>query len=422
MDGSFYVLSGQDRFKLGAADNLAHRAFRDRLHRTFRLLDVEKIIARAVGLDQPEHRKIDIDDVLVAGEHQAFRRHLARRGAAAQILHVPDADIDAVDARDLGRKRRLDGVWQVVIETWLDVADVFAETQHHAELVGLNAEEAGQSPDGNRGKHDQCEPLAAEIPARQHVAQLVLAAAQKLLEIGRCRSGLLRALASTSSRSPGPAALIAPRHRLSPRYAPGAVEPLIGKASSRYNATCTRHDNAWGGLESDFTPPPSQSDPSRVRGIRWVGVSKPITSTSGFDISSDTSCSPISASPFDTSTLTRPLGPPAASLTFGVTSAAMPSFSNTLMMWAAVTPPPAGAVWPMDFAASSARLSASAEDTSGFGAPLRTAMPMPVRATSVRPGATLPCLISSSSTLLSTTMRSAGSPPLKRRESPPEGP
>src|SRR5215831_2998994 len=81
----------------------------------------------------------------------------------------------------------------------------------------------------------------------------------------------------------------------------------------------------------------------------------PITSTSGFDISSDTCCSPISASPLETSTLTRPLGPPAASLTFGATSAAMPSFANTPMTWAAVTPPPAGAVWVMDFAASRRR-------------------------------------------------------------------
>ena len=40
--------------------------------------------------------------------------------------------------------------------------------------------------------------------------------------------------------------------------------------------------------------------------------SMPITSTSGFDISSETCCSPISASPLATSTLTRPFGPPAA--------------------------------------------------------------------------------------------------------------
>ena len=56
----------------------------------------------------------------------------------------------------------------------------------------------------------------------------------------------------------------------------------------------------------------------------------PITSTSGFDISSETCCRPISASPLDTSTLTRPFGPPAASLVLAATSAAMPSFSNML--------------------------------------------------------------------------------------------
>src|SRR5215510_6095106 len=93
----------------------------------------------------------------------------------------------------------------------------------------------------------------------------------------------------------------------------------------------------------------------------------PTTSTFGFDISSATCCSPISASPVETSTLTRPFGPPAASLTLGVTSAAMPSLSNSLITCAAVMPPPAGAVWPTDFAASSARLSASAVDHDHVG-------------------------------------------------------
>jgi hypothetical protein len=42
--------------------------------------------------------------------------------------------------------------------------------------------------------------------------------------------------------------------------------------------------------------------------------------------------------------------------------------------------PPVGAAWPTLLAASNACLSASGEDTSGLGAPLRTAMPIPVRA------------------------------------------
>ena len=148
----------------------------------------------------------------------------------------------------------------------------------------------------------------------------------------------------------------------------------------------------------------------------------PITSTSGFDINSETCCRPISASPLEMRTLTRPLGPPAASLTFGAISAAMPSCSNILMICGAVMLPPAGAAWPTLLAASNACLSASGEDTSGLGAPLRTAMPIPVRARSLRPGTTFPCLMSSSIAALSVRKTSAGWPALKRGISAPEGP
>ena len=63
----------------------------------------------------------------------------------------------------------------------------------------------------------------------------------------------------------------------------------------------------------------------------------------GFDMSSDACCSPISACPLDTSTLTLPLGPPAASRAFGAISAVMPSRTSTPMMWTAVMLPPEGA-------------------------------------------------------------------------------
>ena len=88
----------------------------------------------------------------------------------------------------------------------------------------------------------------------------------------------------------------------------------------------------------------------------------------------------------------------------------------------AVMLPPAGAAWPTLLAASNACLSASGEDTSGLGAPLRTAMPIPVRARSLRPGTTFPCLMSSSIAALSVRKTSAGWPALKRGISAPEGP
>ena len=90
-------------------------------------------------------------------------------------------------------------------------------------------------------------------------------------------------------------------------------------------------------------------------------------------------------------------------------------------MCAAVMLPPAGAAWATLFAASSARLSASADDTSGLGAPLRTAMPMPVRTRSMRPPTTKPRLISPSIAVLSVRKMSTGSPRSKRGISAPEG-
>ena len=72
--------------------DLAHGAFGHRLHRAFRILDVEQIVAGSARLDPPEHREIDVDDVLVAGEHQALFRHVARRacrGASPRPTRMP---------------------------------------------------------------------------------------------------------------------------------------------------------------------------------------------------------------------------------------------------------------------------------------------------------------------------------------------
>src|SRR5262249_58503958 len=100
--------------------------------------------------------------------------------------------------------------------------DVLAEGTHRAERVGIDAVEAGEAPDRDRGQHDDREALAAEVAARQHGAQLVLAAPQEFFEIGWRRARRLRPRAPRAlapSGSPGSAALIAPRHRLSPRCA-----------------------------------------------------------------------------------------------------------------------------------------------------------------------------------------------------------
>ena len=55
---------------LGLADDFAHRAFGRRLHRGVGRPDVEQKGPRV--LDHPKHGEVDVDDVLVTGQHQRF--------------------------------------------------------------------------------------------------------------------------------------------------------------------------------------------------------------------------------------------------------------------------------------------------------------------------------------------------------------
>src|ERR1019366_3463201 len=143
------------------------------------------------------------------GEHQAFFRHIDAGGAAPRRLDGTHADIDAVDARDLGGERGFDRIGHMEVEAGLGVAHVFAEAQHDAEFVRMDPEEPGKPPDHHRDKGDQGYPLAAEITARQYRTQPLLAAAQELLEIGRLRT--------LAPHAPRPAVLIVPFHPMSSR-------------------------------------------------------------------------------------------------------------------------------------------------------------------------------------------------------------
>ena len=68
------------------ADDLAHHALGDRLHRLLGIANVEQELARV--LDLPEQHEVDVDDVLVAGQDQALVGHVSI-GAAAPRLPRP---------------------------------------------------------------------------------------------------------------------------------------------------------------------------------------------------------------------------------------------------------------------------------------------------------------------------------------------
>jgi hypothetical protein len=69
---------------------------------------------------------------------------------------------------------------------------MLAEAQHDAKLFRLNAKESGQTPDRQRADQDQRDAHAAEMAAGQKLLDLVLAAAQEVLKIGRARPDRLR--------------------------------------------------------------------------------------------------------------------------------------------------------------------------------------------------------------------------------------
>ena len=81
----------------------------------------------------------------------------------------------------------------MIVQARLHRAHMLAEAQHDAEFFGLDAEESGQSPDHQRDEQDDRDAHAAEIAAGQQLLQPVLAAAQKVFEIGRPRPRRLRA-------------------------------------------------------------------------------------------------------------------------------------------------------------------------------------------------------------------------------------
>ena len=145
---------------------------------------------------------------LSSGTSRIVARGVADVGRAAH------ADLDAVDARHLRQLDLLDRIGPAEIQAGRKLADIFAESQHDAELVGVDphgeAEKADQRDQHHGEQHGE---RAAHAAARHGLAQPVLAAAQDLFEVGL--------LAGAGPRAPGPtaaafptaaAALIAPRH------------------------------------------------------------------------------------------------------------------------------------------------------------------------------------------------------------------
>ena len=79
---------------------------------------VEEIVWGVVDL--PNHDEVDVDDILVACEHQALLGHIPRRQPAT--LSGTHADLDSVGARHLRQQNLLDRIWQANMQAGWELA------------------------------------------------------------------------------------------------------------------------------------------------------------------------------------------------------------------------------------------------------------------------------------------------------------
>src|SRR6185312_8908370 len=194
-------------------------------------------------LDDPQHRKIDVDDILVAGQHQRFLRHLPRAPAPRSRLGGAVADLHPVLPGHAGRLDALDRRRQMIIEPGLGRAIVGAEAEHDADLVGqYPVEPADQPQHDDRDDRDRHTGAGTE-PAREHAPEAVLAAPQKLFEIGRGGSGAARtagAAAITAAASAAPRSPAAAAGSGSPRTAALTLPDHRGSALPRVRSPAWR--------------------------------------------------------------------------------------------------------------------------------------------------------------------------------------
>ena len=188
-----------------AADRFAHGAFGDLPHHVVGIGDVEQI-GLGIG-DLIGDGELHVDDVLVAGQHQA--RNCRGRGCRRRCRPA---------FRRCWRFRRSRSATNGNAGRARTARLRLAEAQLDGHFVGLHGVDRLEYPERQHGERDQPEEGRAGAAAtRQRALQPVLAAADDVFEIGR---GALRAARAARALPPRPPLLPPPppmgrRHRRS---------------------------------------------------------------------------------------------------------------------------------------------------------------------------------------------------------------
>src|SRR5436190_12630439 len=143
---------------------------------------------------------MDVDDVLIAGQHQAFLEHFGYGSGPYTGAHT---DLNDVLPRHLRQPHLIDRIRQAEVQAGRLLLSNFAEAHDHAELIGAHAEGEGIKADDSRQHHDheERERTGQAGAARHHLLELILTSFEQLFEIG------LFGRASRRSRAPRTAAI-----------------------------------------------------------------------------------------------------------------------------------------------------------------------------------------------------------------------
>ena len=156
---------GDGRIDEAVADDLAHGGLGGVTHQVGGVADVEQVLDRVADLVL--HAELDVDDVLVAGEHGGFLGHAAQL-ALTEGGGLPggaEAHLAAQHLGHLGLVDGLDGSGQRVMGAGAFGAVVLAEAQHHALLVRVDDIDARQEPQAHQAQHQPDHHAARHLHA-----------------------------------------------------------------------------------------------------------------------------------------------------------------------------------------------------------------------------------------------------------------
>ena len=143
------AVGGEDAVDRLQADHFARDALGDRFDRLTRVEDVEDEVLGMGGVDLPDDAGVDVDDVLIAGQHLALGEDVAAAGLAA----ITDFGDLLVEHRNLDHCA--DRPRPVAVEAGRGLAGVAAEDEVEADLVGLDGvERAEREPRHQRDQRD----------------------------------------------------------------------------------------------------------------------------------------------------------------------------------------------------------------------------------------------------------------------------